>query len=127
MFLLFKLLLCLVAIVGLVFAASDVFCVCFWICVGYFMCFNPFNSAISAYITVQWSLLVHSGGSDFFCASLAYVTALCSILRGPGHLFDPFLILCNYCYTVVVCFGFVVGEPTPFSMLGSPTSSSFRI
>ena len=126
MFLFFKLLLCLVWLLLGLYLLFMMFFVFVFGFVLVTLCasvpstnFNVF----SASITVRWSLLVHSGGSDFFCAPLAYVTALCGLLRGPDHLFDSFPTLCNYCCTVVVCFGFIVGEPTPFSMLGSPTSS----
>jgi hypothetical protein len=74
-------------------------------------------------IPFQWMLLVPSGGSNLVCAPFAFVTAL----REPGHLFDPFPTFCNYCCTVLVCFVFVVGEPTLFSVLGSSTPSSFWI
>jgi hypothetical protein len=35
--------------------------------------------------------------------------------------------ICNYFSTVVVCFGSIVGELTPFSIIGSSAPSSFRI
>jgi hypothetical protein len=55
-----------------------------------------YNNAPSASITIWWSLLVHYGGSNYVCAPLAYVTAMCGPLRGPYHLFDPFPTLRNY-------------------------------
>jgi hypothetical protein len=44
-------------------------------------------------------------------------TALCDPLRGPDHLFVQFPIFSNYFCTVLVCFGSIVGELTPFFVL----------
>ena len=91
---------------------------------------TDYYSAFLASITFRWLLLVPSGGLDLVWTLFAFVTALSGPLRGPGHLYDQFSTLCIYCCAVLVCFGFVVGEPTPlsfFSFFGSPTSSSFRI
>jgi hypothetical protein len=88
---------------------------------------TDYNSALSTSMTIRWSLLVHSGGSDFVCALLAFVTDMCGPLRESDYLFDQFFTHCNYCCTVLVCFVFVVEKPTSFSLLGSHTSSSFRI
>jgi len=38
-------------------------------------------------------------GTDRFAliySPFAFIIALCNLLRGPGHLFDPFHTLCNY-------------------------------
>jgi hypothetical protein len=85
---------------------------------------TDYYNASSASITFRWLLLIPSGGLDLVLTPFASETTLSSPLRGPGHLFDPFPTLCFYCSTVLVCFGFVVGEPTPFSFFGSTTSSS---
>jgi hypothetical protein len=47
-----------------------------------------------------------SSGDRFasICAHVAFVTALCNSLRGPGHLFDPFSTICNYFSIILVCF-----------------------
>jgi hypothetical protein len=55
-----------VAFVGVVFSVAYVFCVCFRICAVYFSLLSPSD----------WSLLVHSRGSDFVCAPLAFVLDL---------------------------------------------------
>jgi hypothetical protein len=39
-----------------------------------------------------------------------FPTFLCGPFRGPCHLFDQFLIFCNYLCTVVVCVGSVVAK-----------------
>jgi hypothetical protein len=131
MFLVFKLLICLVWLLLGLYLLFLMFYVFVFGFVLVTLCASvpstDFNSALAASIIVRWSLLVYSRGSDFFCAPFAYVTTLCGPLRESGHLFNPFPTLCNYCCTIVVCFEFVVGEPTPFSMLGSPISSSFWI
>lgn len=91
---------------------------------------SDFDSAFPAPTSVRWLLLVFRGGSDrlaLFCNLLAFETASCGPLRGPGHLFVPFPTVCIYCCTVTFRFGTVVGEPTPISILGSSTLSSFRI
>jgi hypothetical protein len=88
------------------------------------------NSAFTASVSLWWLLQLLNGGTDrlaLICAPFASETALCGPLRGPGHLFDPFPTLCLYFCTVFVQFGSIVGEPTPFSVLGFPTLSSFRI
>ena len=48
------------------------------------------------------------------CAIFALMFALSNPLRRPGHLFDQFLIFCNYCCIGFVCFGFVIGSPPNF-------------
>jgi hypothetical protein len=99
MFLLFKLLLCLVWLLLGLYLLFLMFSMFVFGFVLVTLCASvpstDFNSALSASIITRWSLLVHSRGSDFFCAPLAYVIALCDHLRGPSHLFDPFLTLCN--------------------------------
>jgi hypothetical protein len=91
---------------------------------------SDFDSACSAPTSFQWLILFLSGSSDRFaliCAYFASITALCSLLRGPSHLFDPFPMLCNYFCTVLVYFGFVVGEPTRLLILGLLILFSFWI
>jgi len=65
-------------------------------------------------------LLFLSGGENRFvliCSPLAFQTALRSPLIGPDNLFDLFSKHCNYFSTVLVWFGFTVGEPTPFFLI----------
>jgi hypothetical protein len=69
----------------------------------------------------------YSDRFTLICTHFAYVSALWGPLRGPSHLFDPFLILCIYFYIVLVCVWSTVGESTSFSVLGSFIISSFRI
>ncbi|XP_059457838.1 uncharacterized protein LOC132187516 [Corylus avellana] len=91
---------------------------------------TDFDSAYSTLASFRWLMLFPSGGSnrfDLIWAPFASVTASCGSLRGPGHLFVPFLMLCNYFCTVIVCFRFVVGKPTPLLVLGLPILSSIRI
>jgi hypothetical protein len=66
-------------------------------------------------------------GLRFCLCAFSFCSDMCGPLREPDYLFDQFFILCNYCCTVLVCFVFVVEKPTSFSLLGSHTSSSFRI
>jgi hypothetical protein len=47
---------------------------------------TDYNSALFASITIRWSLLIHSRGSDFVCAPLASVTAMCSPFKRIGSL-----------------------------------------
>jgi hypothetical protein len=89
-----------------------------------------YNNAFLNSASFRWLLLVPCGGSDrftFICAHFAFVTALCSHLRGLSHLFDQFLTICSYFCTVLVYCGSVVEEPTPFSFLGSSIPSSIQI
>jgi hypothetical protein len=91
--------------------------------------FTDFSSAFIASASFRWLLLVTSGGSNRFaliCAPFASETTLRDPLRGRGHLFVPFPTFCNYFRTALVCFGSIIGEPTPFSFLGS-FPPSFRI
>jgi hypothetical protein len=91
--------------------------------------FTDFSSAFIASVSFWWLLLVTSGGSDRFaliCAPIASETALRGPLRGPGRLFVPFSTFYNYLCIALICFGSIVGEPTPFSFLGSFPPSSFQ-
>jgi hypothetical protein len=54
----------------------------------------------------------------------AFVTALCDLLRGPGHLFVPFSTYYNYLCVILVCFWVYCWGAHPFFVLGSLTSSS---
>jgi hypothetical protein len=88
------------------------------------------NSVSTTSASFWWLSLLPSESSDRFtliCTSFAFITVLCSPLRGLGHLFDTFHTLCNYLCTVLVCFRFIVGESTPFSFIGSFTLSSSQI
>jgi hypothetical protein len=92
---------------------------------------SDFDRAFPTSTSFRWLLLVvFRGGSDrfvLFCNPFILETAFSGPLKGPGHLFVPFPTLCIYCCTVNFRSGTVVGEPTPISILGSPTLSSFRI
>ena len=92
--------------------------------------FTDFSNAFIALASFWWLILVTSGGLDRFaliCAPFASETALRGPLRGSGHLFVPFPTFCNYFRIVLICFGSIVGEPTPFSFFGLSPPSSFRI
>jgi hypothetical protein len=68
-------------------------------------------------------MLFSSGSLNRFaliCTHFASVTDSCCPLRESSHLFDLFLMLCNYLCTVIVYFGFVVEESIHLSVLGSP-------
>jgi hypothetical protein len=55
-----------------------------------------FNSALTTSASFGWLLLISSGCIDrlvLFCISLAYETALCGSLKGPGHLLSHFLLI----------------------------------
>ena len=83
---------------------------------------TDFSSTFIASASFRWLLLVTSGDSYRFaliCVPFAYETALCNPLRGLGHLFFLFPTFCNYFRTTLVCFGSIIGEPTPFLFLGS--------
>jgi hypothetical protein len=89
---------------------------------------SDFNSASTTSASFRWLLLFPSGDSDRFaliCAHFASVTALSDLLREPSHLFDPFPIICNYFINVLVCFGSIVGEPTPFLFIRLSTPFFF--
>jgi hypothetical protein len=71
-----------------------------------------------------------SGGTDrlvLLCANLAYVTALCGLLRGLSHLSNSFPTFCNHFSTVLALFESIVGELTPFLFIELFTSSFFWI
>lgn len=89
---------------------------------------SDYDSVCSASASFWWLLSVLRGLDRFaiICALIAYVTALCSPLKGPSNLFYPFSTFCIYFHTVLVCVGFV-GSPPNFSFLRSSTPSSFRI
>jgi hypothetical protein len=59
-----------------------------------------------------------SGGADrhkLTCSLLAFITVLRRPLRELSHLFDYFLIICNYFNVVLIWFGYgTFGESTPF-------------
>jgi len=86
-------------------------------------------SVSTASVTFGWLLLLFpSGGTNklaLLCAPLTFLIALCGHSRGLSHLFNQFHTFCNYFSTVLVWFGFIVGEPTPFSFIGSSTSFFF--
>jgi hypothetical protein len=85
-------------------------------------------SASTASTIFGWLLLFLSTGTDglaLLCTPLAFLTALCSSLRGLGHLFNQFPDICIYFNTVLFLFGSIVGEPTSFSFIRLTASSSF--
>jgi hypothetical protein len=91
---------------------------------------SDYDSAYSASASFRWLLLVPSGGSNMFvliCALFTSVTVLCGPLRKPCHLFNQFPICFNYFRTILVYTVSIVWKFTPFSFLGLPTHSSFRI
>jgi hypothetical protein len=78
---------------------------------------SNYDSAFSALTSFRWLFLVSSGGSNMFALispSFTSVTTINNHLKGLGHLFDQFLTVYNYFCTVLVCFGFVVGESILF-------------
>jgi len=85
--------------------------------------FSDSNNVFTTLVIFLWLLLFSSGDTDkliLICFPLALIIALRNLLRGSGHLFDPFLNLYNY-----FRFWSTIGEFTTFSLIGSSTSSSF--
>jgi hypothetical protein len=78
--------------------------------------FSDSNSDFTISVIFWWLLLFSSGSTDrpaLIYSPFAFITVLCSPLRGPGHLFDPFPTLCSYFSVVLVWFGLSL-------LLGSP-------
>jgi hypothetical protein len=84
-----------------------------------------YYSTCTTSVTFGWLLLFPSGDTyrlALHCATLAFLTALCDPLSGPGHLFDQFPTFCNYFSIILVWFGSIIREPIHFSFLGSSTT-----